>query len=917
MPLSWTDIRSNAIAFSREWKDASSEDAEAQSFWNDFFEVFGIKLRRVASFEKPVKKSDGKGGFIDLLWKGVVLVEHKSRGLDLDRAYHQATDYFPGIKERDLPRYVIVSDFARIRVYDLESADEPSEFPLEDLHKNIRLFGFIAGYQTQKIKPQDPVNIQAAEKLGKLHDLLRDSGFSGHPLELFLVRILFCLFAEDNAIFERQQFREWIEKRTSEDGSDLGPLLAQLFQVLNQPAGARQRNLDEHLAEFRYINGKLFEEPIPLAALDRRMRDVLLDCSTLDWARISPAIFGALFQSIMDKKKRRNLGAHYTSETNILKALQPLFLDGLRAEFERVRRDSKRLGDFHEKLRSIRILDPACGCGNFLVVAYRELRLLELDVLRELFKNRHEGQLDVSNIVFVDVDQFYGIEVEEFPAQIAQVALWMTDHQMNQLVSTEFGQYFARLPLKKSPSIVHGNALQIDWKTVIAPDQLSYIVGNPPFKGKKQQTKQDKADLLSVFQNTKGAAKLDYVSCWYRLATEYMQENRAIRTALVSTNSITQGEQPGILWLGLLRSGVVINFAHRTFQWSNEARSNAAVHCIIVGFALEDEKVKTIFTYETVRSEPHPVTADRINPYLVDGPNLVLQSRRRSLSAIPELSFGSMPNDGGHLLLTCEERDNVLDADPALNQFIRVFLGSEEFINGKPRFCFWLSGAQSQSLRSHPEIMRRIEQVRRIRMESTREETVDLAATAMLFGEDRQPRSRYLAIPKTSSETRTYIPMSFLEPDIIASTELFTSEDASGYEFGVLSSTMHMAWVGAVCGRLKNDYRYSAGIVYNNFPWPEPTPKQKSTIEAAAQGVLDERVKHPNSTLADLYDPLTMPPGLVKAHQTLDRAVDAAYGKTNFTSEAERVAYLFTLYEKLTSLFAAERKKPLRRTRQA
>jgi hypothetical protein len=523
MPLSWTDIRSNAITFSREWKDASSEDAEAQSFWNDFFKVFGITLRRVASFEKPVKKFDGKGGFIDLLWKGVVLVEHKSRGLDLDRAYHQATDYFHGLKERDLPRYVIVSDFARIRLYDLESSDLPTEFPLADLPKNIRLFGFIAGYQTQKIKPQDPVNIEAAEKLGKLHDLLRDAGYSGHPLELFLVRILFCLFAEDNAIFERQQFREWIEERTAEDGSDLGPLLAQLFQVLNQPPEKRQRNLDEHLAEFRYINGKLFEEPLPLAALDRRMRNTLLDCSTLDWARISPAIFGALFQSIMDKKKRRNLGAHYTSETNILKALQPLFLDGLRAEFERVRRDSKRLGEFHEKLRSIRILDPACGCGNFLVVAYRELRLIELDVLRQIFKSRQEGQLDVSNIVFVDVDQFYGIEVEEFPAQIAQVALWMTDHQMNQLVSTEFGQYFARLPLKKSPSIVHGNALQIDWKTVIAADQLSYIVGNPPFIGHYLRNKQQTIDMSNIWPSDGRFGRLDYVTCWYQKSLEMMK----------------------------------------------------------------------------------------------------------------------------------------------------------------------------------------------------------------------------------------------------------------------------------------------------------------------------------------------------------------------------------------------------------
>jgi len=390
MPLSWNEIRANAIAFSREWKHDASEDAEAKSFWDAFFQVFGITRRRIASFEKPVVKSDGKGGYIDLLWKGILLVEHKSRGLDLDRAFHQATDYFHGLKERDLPRYVIVSDFARIRLYDLESNEEPNEFALEDLHKNIRLFGFIAGYQTRSFGQQDPVNIEAAEKLGKLHDLLKEAGYEGHPLELFLVRILFCLFAEDNAIFERQQFREWIEQRTADDGSDLGPLLAQLFQVLNTPEDRRQRNLDEHLGAFRYINGKLFEETIPLAALDRGMREVILDCSNLDWSRISPAIFGALFQSIKDKKARRNLGEHYTSETNILKALQPLFLDSLRSEFERVRRDSKRLGEFHEKLRTIRILDPACGCGNFLVVAYGSFSVgpADLGALRKYIESQ-------------------------------------------------------------------------------------------------------------------------------------------------------------------------------------------------------------------------------------------------------------------------------------------------------------------------------------------------------------------------------------------------------------------------------------------------------------------------------------------------------------------------------------------------
>jgi len=674
MPLSWNEIRDRAVAFSREWKDETSEDAEAKTFWDDFFHVFGITRRRVASFEKPAIKSDGKGGFIDLLWKGVLLVEHKSRGRDLDRAFHQATDYFHGLKERDLPRYVVVSDFARIRLYDLDSDEDPIEFPLKELHKNIRSFGFIAGYQTKSYPPQDQANIDAAEKLGKLHDLLKDAGYEGHPLELFLVRILFCLFAEDNAIFERQQFREWIEQRTAEDGSDLGPLLGQLFQTLNTPEDQRQRNLDEHLAAFRYINGKLFEESIPLASLDRPMREVILECSGLDWSRISPAIFGALFQSIKNKKARRNLGEHYTSETNILKALQPLFLDSLRAEFERVRRDSKRLGDFHEKLRTIRILDPACGCGNFLVIAYRELRLLELDVLREIFKHTLEGQLTVSTIVFVDVDQFYGIEIEEFPAQIAQVALWMTDHQMNQLVSAEFGQYFARLPLKKSPSIINDNALRRDWSEIVAPKALSYIVGNPPFGGKHYQGKKQKAELVAVFSGLKSASDLDYVAAWHRKASDFMTANETIRAALVSTNSITQGEQVSILWPDLLHRGVKIHFAHRTFQWSSEARGKAAVHCVIIGFALHSTTEKWLFEYETLKSEPHQIKVANINPYLIEAGDLVVTKRRKPLCAVPDMRYGNKPTDDGNLILSEDEMNSLVAKDSRIKKFIRPYL---------------------------------------------------------------------------------------------------------------------------------------------------------------------------------------------------------------------------------------------------
>ena len=564
MPLSWNEIRSRALAFSREWAEETSEDAEAKSFWDGFFDIFGVSRRRLASFEAPVKKEDGKGGFIDLLWRGVLLVEHKSRGRDLDRAARQALDYFPGLKDRDLPRYVLVSDFARFRLFDLDT-NEQHEFPLADLHSNVRLFGFMAGYQTRSFGQEDPVNIKAAERLGKLHDLLKASGYEGHPLEVFLVRLLFCMFAEDTALFERRQFQDYLEQRTGEDGADLGMHLAQLFQILDTPAEKRHTTLDESLAAFPYVNGQLFSEVLPIAAFDRTMREALLECCALDWSRISPAVFGSLFQSIMDAKARRAAGAHYTSETNILRLIRPLFLDELWAEFHKVKNNRNKLFEFLKKLSRLRFLDPACGCGNFLVIAYRELRLLELEVLRHV---RQSGQLhlNVFQLISINVDQFYGIEIEEWPARIAEVALWLTDHQMNLQVSEEFGQYFARLPLKVAPHIVHGNALAMDWNEVIPAERLDYLLGNPPFLGKNFQNEEQRADVARIFAGVQGCMILDYVACWYRKAAEYMtvvtpaqagvqsapldsglRRNDGIRAAFVSTNSITQGEQVGIL----------------------------------------------------------------------------------------------------------------------------------------------------------------------------------------------------------------------------------------------------------------------------------------------------------------------------------------------------------------------------------
>lgn len=927
MPLSWNEIRDRALAFSREWAEESSEEAEAKSFWDGFFNVFGITRRRVASFEAPVKKGDGAGGFIDLLWKGVLLVEHKSRGRDLDRAARQAFDYFPGLKERDLPRYVLVSDFARFRLFDLDN-NEQHNFSLAELSKNAKLFGFIAGYQTRSFGQQDPVNIKAAEKMGKLHDQFKATGYDGHPLEVLLVRILFCLFAEDTALFERRLFQDYLEQRTAEDGSDLGMHLAQLFQVLDTPTERRLKNLDDQLAVFPYVNGQLFTETLPIAACDRIMRETLLDCCSLDWSRISPAIFGSLFQSIMDTTARRNLGAHYTSETNILKLIHPLFLDELWAEFHKVKRNRNQLFEFLKKLSHLTFFDPACGCGNFLVIAYRELRLLELEVLRHV-RQSDQLMLDVFHLIGVNVDQFHGIEIEEWPARIAEVALWLTDHQMNLKVSEEFGQYYARLPLKKAPHIVHDNALRLDWNDVVPAWRLSYLLGNPPFLGKSLQNATQKEELASVFHDVKGAGVLDYVACWYRKASGYMQENQAISAAFVSTNSITQGEQVGILWPDLFRRGIRINFAHRTFQWNSEARGKAAVHCVIIGFGLQDVVDKTLLDYDTPQSEPHAVKAANINPYLVDGPEIVLQNRTKPLCLVPTMMYGSKPTDGGHLLLSEEEKIALLANEPQAENWIKPFLNADEFLYNTPRYCLWLIDCPPDVLRRMPHVLQRVEAVRKLRLDSTKATTRERANTPTLFGEIRQPTGSYLLVPAHSSENRLYIPVGYLSADVICGNANFAIPNAEIYHFGIFSSIMHNAWMRAVCGRLESRYRYSAGIVYNNFPWPEPTDKQQAVIETAAQGVLDARAKFmaprplageggqrpgEGATLADLYDPLTMPPELVKAHQALDRTVDAAYGRINFKTEAERVAFLFERYQELTApLVAAESKRKMKK----
>lgn len=912
MPLSWNEIKSRALAFSKHWADASNEGGEGKPFLIAFFEIFGITNKRIASFEHAVKKYGGGAGYVDLFWPGILLVEMKSRGKNLDRAHTQAMDYFPGIAERDLPRFVLVCDFARFRLFDLVEG-ATYEFPLEELYKNVRLFGFIAGYQTQVIKPQDPINIKAAERMGRLHDQLRAIGYEGRPLELYLVRMLFCLFAEDTGIFEKRQFQDYIELRTGVDGADLAHHLSTLFYVLNTPQDKRLKNLDEHLAAFPYINGKLFADMLPPASFDAAMRESLLDLCGLDWGRISPAIFGSLFQSIMDAQARRNLGAHYTSEENILKLIKPLFLDALWAEFEKIRGNKKRLTEFHAKLRTLTFFDPACGCGNFLVITYRELRLLELEVLRAANAGGQMA-LDVHQMIAVDVDQFFGIEIEDFPAQIAQVALWLVDHQMNMKVSEEFGAYFVRIPLNHSATIVHANALRLDWGAVLPPEKCAYLLGNPPFVGHQWRSAEQMADMASVWGDGGRFGRLDFVTCWHHKAVQYMKHNPKVVTALVSTNSICQGEQVGTLWSWMLEHGVKIHFAHRTFMWTSEARGRAAVHCVIVGFSLEDADEKVIFEYEDIKGEPHAIKARNINPYLVDAENIILPSRTATPAGLPQLIKGSQPTDGGHLILSEQEAEALQAEEPTAAKWLKTYIGGEELINGGRRYCLWLKGISPKELKSMPAVMKRVAAVSQARLKSPTKSVQAFADKPTLFTQDRQPDKDYLGVPEVSSERRRFIPIAFLSADIIASNKVQIVEGATQYHFGMLCSTMHNAWMRTVAGRLESRYSYSPAV-YNNFPWPTPTDKQRAAIEAAAQAVLDARAAHPDSSLADLYDPLTMPPDLVKAHQKLDAAVDASYGYKGGSTDAARVAFLFGLYQKLTSLLPAVGSKPKRARR--
>lgn len=896
------EMRLRANKFVKEWKNETREEAESQSFWTDFFNIFGVDRRKVEIFEEPATRLGNKqGGKIDLFWEANVIIEHKSAGKDLDQAIRQAEEYLHYIEEEKFPNYVLVSNFTHFKIKNLNDSSI-IEFPITDLPNKIKHFHFISGYGDKTIIDEVPVNIKAAKLMADLHDTLLANNYTGHKLELFLVRILFILFAEDSLIFEKSLFNDYILNYTNKDGSDIGSKIAELFQVLNTPVKNRAINLNEDLNKFEYINGALFKETIDMTSFDSNMRDTLLKCCRFDWSQVSPAIFGSMFEQVMTPAARRSLGAHYTEEKNILKVINPLFMDDLNSEFTeitKITRENQRilaLDKFHDKIRSLKFLDPACGCGNFLIISYRELRRLEHKIIKA--RDDKSEALNLEFEIRCNVDQFYGIEISEFPSKIAEVAMWLMDHQMNIEAQEEFGQYFIRFPIKESANIHFANALQIDWEGVIPASEVNFILGNPPFIGFNLTNEDQKLDLAKVYENNiRRYGKLDFVCAWFILASKMIDFNNNIKVSFVSTNSIYQGEQPLIIWDYLFNiKKLKIHFAHKNFKWSSEASGSANVFCSIVGFGFNDlnDQYKLYIGKELY-------TCSNINQYLLPEDSIFIKSRKKTINKnIPQMYFGNTPIDNGQFLLSNNEYENILQNQPELKKFIKPFISSKEFINNKRRWCFWLKDTDPGLIDQFSELIIRINKVKDFRLESNRSETKEMAQFPTIMGEDRQPDSNYLLVPNVSSEHRKYIPNGFFTKDDIVGNSCSFIPDANLYHFGILTSRIHMDWTSCVCGRLKEDFRYSSSIVYNNFPFPEVNSEQQNLIIELSNNILEIRNKFSNNSLAVLYNFATMPSELTKAHNMLDQAVDKLYNPKGFKNSEERLSCLFKMYQKLT-----------------
>lgn len=895
--------------------DEVREQSHCIPFYEELFSAFGIDSSKASKYERRVKDPQEGTKRIDVFLPSKLLVEQKSPGKSLDEAQHQALAYIPLLEHRrEWPDYVLLSDFACFRLLQMDKskpmpeASEIWNFTLHELPKKIDLFGFLTGFQRVSFKEQQPVNRKAAELMAALHDELASTGFTGHDLEVFLVRLLFCLFADDTGLFrEPDILYTFLQDNTRPDGSDTGSKLQEFFQTLDQPDNKRSQALSPLLLKLPYVNGGLFSERLDMPSFTPTAHEMLLEACAFGWADVSPAVFGNMFQTVMrkaDAKKKRQQGAEYTPEHNILKVINGLFMDELRAEFEKIKHNTPKLHEFQTKLSKINVLDPACGCGNFLILAYRELRELELEVIKRLHTGPAGIQL-VNNVKYltkVTIDQFYGFEIEEFPARIAEVAMYLVEHQVNRKLHNVFGQHFEDLPLTRSAHITLGDALELNWAESVPVDELSYIIGNPPFVGSKMMSEKQRQSILAIFPKVKGNGILDFVTGWYGKAAQLMQKNPKIKTAFVSTNSICQGEQVAALWGYLLTQGIHIHFAHRTFAWTSDAKGKAAVYCIIVGFGLDTSHQPTLYDYPDLKGQPIARAVKNISPYLAEGNNIIVRKHSAPLCEVPPILFGNQPIDGGNLILLPKEYDAFVQKYPNAKPLIRRFIGAEELINGAERHIFWLKNAKSEDIRAVPDLMARIEATKQYRRESSREATRDLAQTPTRFAFESHPdKGIYIIVPRVSSEARSYIPIGFLDYKTIASDSALIIPNATLYHFGILTSAMHMAWVRYVGGRLEGRYRYSNTLCYNPYPWPKANQSTHDKIAQLAQKVLDARAEHPKATLADLYDPLTMPTYLHKAHTELDKAVDAAYRKEPFKTEAERVAYLLDAYQKLTT----------------
>lgn len=903
--------------FIADWAGHGDEKQDTFRFWTGLLRnVFGIEEpEKFIEFELPVKLAHTS--FIDgYIPQTRVLIEQKSRGISFKKGlkqsdgqlltpYQQARRYAGYLPFNQTPRWIVVCNFEAFEIHDMNFPNgEPEVIPLADLEKEVHRLQFLVDTGNTTIQKEMEVSLQAGELVGVLYDaILKQYKDPSSPdtlksLNALCVRLVFCLYAEDAGIFGgRNKFHDYLEQHRAEDRR----ALISLFQVLDQKPEERDPYLDEDLASFPYVNGGLFaDENIEIPRLGEAVIDLILVQASagFDWSVISPTIFGAVFESTLNPETRRSGGMHYTSIENIHKVIDPLFLNDLKRELAEIKEitvektRTAKLRDYQTKLASLTFLDPACGSGNFLTESYLSLRRLENEVLSLLFKD--QIVMGMLNPIQVSIHQFYGIEINDFAATVAKTALWIAESQMMKETEDVVHMSLDFLPLKTYANITEGNALRLDWETVIPKAKLNYIMGNPPFVGKKEQSREQKSDLVSVWKNAKGTGNLDYVTGWYKKAAEVVQSSR-IQVAFVSTNSITQGEQVPIFWRQMLNMGIHIDFAYRTFRWDSEASIKAHVHCVIIGFSvLPEKKKRRLYTTENYQE------VNNINPYLVDAPSVLIEGRSRSICNALPILYGSMPIDDGHLILGQEDVDKLLSENPNNQRFIKKYVGGAELIQGKKRWCLWLKGATPEELQSSSIIMERIKATAEFRKSSKRPQTLELANTPALFGEIRQPDTEMLAIPKVSSENRRYIPISYISPDIIVNGSALIIPNASLYHFGVLISNVHNAWMRVVAGRMKSDYQYSNKIVYNNFPWPTPTEEQKAKIERTAQAILDARALYPDSSLADLYDEVTMPQELRKAHQQNDKAVMQAYGFWGkYNSESACVAELMKMYQQL------------------